>query len=92
MNKFIEKSIINELKKQGATELNASVCAKKGVERFNQCNMKDPYFECLVIAGKDCELMQKGFKFKKPAKVGGTAFKYTKPQPRKHKKGLDSLF
>ena len=66
---------------------------KKGVEFFNKCNHKDPYFDSLCHAGLIwAQHYDKEYKFKKPSKAVAKSFSQGKPRPRKHPKNQQCMF
>lgn len=96
MNK-IEQTVFNQIKdyliSDGCDEYAAHNAAEKGLEFFNRGNHKDPFFDSLCYAGTiHAQTSDTKYKFKKPKKVGGKPFTYTKPKSRKHNKTQQAMF
>ncbi len=90
---MIRDNNYNYLVDDGCDTSAARRAAYEGVKFFNQGNHKDPYFDSLCHAGiRFASAYDKNYKFKKPRKVGGKPFTYTKPQSRRVKKDTISMF
>ncbi|AUR84262.1 hypothetical protein NVP1052A_33 [Vibrio phage 1.052.A._10N.286.46.C3] len=93
IEQMIRKNIKQYLIDDGCDPSVAAGAADKGVDFFNQGNHKDPFFDSLCHAGVcHAQVFDKKYKFKKPKKVGGKPFTYSKPQSRKIKKDTISMF
>lgn len=84
---LVRKQILDYLIDDGCSKSAVHQAADKGVELFNQCNHKDPFFDSLCHAGLIfAQHYDKDYKLKKPKKATGKPFVYGKPKSRKHPK------
>lgn len=93
IREMIKQKICEYLVNDGCAKSVALSASEKGAQHFDKGNLKDPYFDSLCHAGLVwAQNEDEKYKFKKPIKVGGKPFTYTKPKTRKHIKDQQAMF